>query len=107
MEGDVLLMFSISTRLHLKNILERIATGSEISLQERIYINKFADQNQSVAICLKKASRMQKNQNTTNEIDQLLNDLELGSSDPQSVFKPKVDDLGEWFSGAPSWLARS
>ncbi len=100
-------MLSTSTRLRLKDILRRIALGEEVSLQERVYINKFADQNQTVATCLSRANHLQQKQNTTNGIDHLLCDLGLGSSDPQSTYRPKRDDLGEWFSGAPSWLGRS
>ncbi len=100
-------MFSSSTRLHLKKILERIASGEEISLQERIYVDKFADKNQSVAVCLKRAHLMQQKPKAPNEIEQLMADLGLGSKDPQAIFNPKKDDIGEWFTGAPSWLGRS
>ena len=100
-------MISTSTRLLLKDILQRIATGKEVTLQERIYLGKFADRNQTVANSLRRANRLQQKQELTNGIDHLLNDLDLGSADPQASYKPASDDLGEWFSGAPSWLVRS
>ena len=100
-------MLSTSTRLRLKDILQRISTGKEVSLQERIYLEKFADNNQTIATCLRRANRLQQNKKVTNDIDNLLNDLDLDSSDPQSSYRPKIDDIGEWFTGAPSWLGRS
>ena len=100
-------MLSTSTRLRLKDILQRISIGEEVSLQERIYLEKFADRNQTIATCLRRANRIQQNQEVTNGIDQLLNDLDLSSTDPQSSFRPQIDDIGEWFTGAPSWLGRS
>ena len=100
-------MFSISTRLRLKKILERMSLGEKVSLQERIYLDKYADQNQTVATCLRKAQRSQQQREPSNSVDDLLNSLDLVSADPESAYRPKADDLGEWFSGAPSWLGRS
>ncbi len=100
-------MLSTSNQVRLKDILQRVAKGEEVNLQERIYLGKLADQNPTIETCLRRAKRMQQNQTAIDKIDLLLNDLDLGASDPQSSFKPKIDDLGEWFSGAPSWIARS
>ncbi len=101
-------MLSSSTSNQIKRILERIAAGSEISFQERALVDEFADKNQTVANWLKRARRMQMGSNLQpNQIDHLLNDLDLGSPDPDTNFKPNDDDLGEWFCGAPSWLGRS
>ena len=100
-------MLSTSTRFRLKGILERIAAGEEVSLQERIYVGKFADQNQTVATCLRRAQRAQVKKGNTNELDDLADGLGLVSTDPESIYQPKTDDLGEWFSEAPSWLGRS
>jgi len=100
-------MFSITNRHRLKVILGRIAQGEEITLKERLFVDKFADNNQTVATCLRKARRLQQNKNPNDEIEQLLNCLELIPPDPESQYKKNVDDLGEWFTGAPSWLGRS
>ena len=62
------LMISTSTRLLLKDILQRIATGKEVTLQERIYLGKFADRNQTVANSLRRANRLQQKQELTNPI---------------------------------------
>ena len=83
--------------------------GKQVTLEERIYINKYATKNQNVSTWLRKATRIQRNQPISNQIDidELLNGLDLSSEDPHSAFNPDRDDLGEWFSGAPSWIRRS
>ena len=100
-------MFSIANRHRLKIILGRISEGKEITLKERLFIDKFADQSQTVASCLRKARRLQQRKEPSDEIEQLLNCLELSPNDSESQYKPNIDDLGEWFTGAPSWLGRS
>ena len=100
-------MLNTSTLGQIKDILQRITKGEEVSLQERIYLGELADQNPTIETSLRRAERLQQNQNSTDCIDHLLNELDLVSTDPDSSFKPTVDDLGEWFSGAPSWITRS
>ena len=82
-----------------------MSNGESVSLKERLYLSKYADQNQTVSNCLRRAQLSQ--QKINNNIDKLLNNLDLNPSDPQSIFQDKEDDLGEWFCGAPSWLGRS
>ena len=100
-------MLTTSTRIRIQEILSRIATGNEVSLEERIYINKYASRNQNVSNWLRKASHLQRNKLNPSPIDELINGLDLCSSDPHSTYDPSQDDLGEWFSGAPSWIRRS
>ena len=100
-------MLTTSTRLRIQEILTRIAKGKEVNLNERIYINKYASNNQNVSAWLRKASYLQRNKLIPNATEELLNGLDLCSSDPYSTFDPEQDDLGEWFSGAPSWIRRS
>ncbi len=100
-------MLSTSTRIRIQEILNRIANGNKVNLEERIYINKYASRNQNVSAWLRKASYLQRNNLNSNPIDQLLNGLDLCESDPHSTYNPNQDDIGEWFSGAPSWLRRS
>ena len=45
--------------------------------------------------------------NLINSIDNLINELELGSVEPHSNKISNPEELGRWFSGAPSWVARS
>ena len=100
-------MLTTSTRIRIQEILTRVAKGNKVTLEERIYINKYASRNQNVSEWLRKASHVQRNQNISNPIDELINGLNLSSSDPNSSYNPDHDDLGEWFSGAPSWIRRS
>ena len=100
-------MLTTSSRLRIQEILIRLSQGNKVTLEERIYINKFAEKNQNVATWLRKASRMQRKQILSNPIDELLNGLDLGADEENSTYNPDQDDLGEWFSGAPSWIRRS
>ncbi len=100
-------MLSTSSRLRIQEILTRLSMGNQVSLEERIYINKYATKNQNVSNWLRKASSMQRNKHFDNPIDELLNGLDLSSEEPHSTYNPDQDDLGEWFSGAPAWIRRS
>ena len=100
-------MLTTSARIRIQEILTRIAKGNEVTLEERIYINKYASRNQNVSAWLRKASYLQRNKHNSNPIDELINGLDLCSSDPHSTYNPDQDDIGEWFSGAPSWIRRS
>ena len=100
-------MLSTSARVRIQEILSRIANGSEVTLEERIYLNKYASRNQNVSGWLRTASHLQRNNLDSDPIDKLLNGLDLCSSDPHAAFNKDEDDLGEWFSGAPSWIRRS
>tara|TARA_Y100001968_G_scaffold277887_1_gene272923 strand:- start:1 stop:303 length:303 start_codon:yes stop_codon:yes gene_type:complete len=100
-------MLSTSSRLRIQEILIRLSKGKQVTLEERIYINKYAAKNQNVSSWLSKASRIQRNIPVSNPIDELLNELDLSSDEPNSTYNPEQDDLGEWFSGAPSWIRRS
>tara|TARA_B100000965_G_scaffold170350_1_gene142116 strand:+ start:67 stop:369 length:303 start_codon:yes stop_codon:yes gene_type:complete len=100
-------MLTTSCRLRIQEILTRLSMGKKVTLEERIYINKFATKNQNVYNWLRKATRIQRQEPITNQIDELLNGLDLSSNEPHITFNPDHDDLGEWFSGAPSWIRRS
>tara|TARA_B100000579_G_scaffold430911_1_gene445117 strand:- start:1773 stop:2075 length:303 start_codon:yes stop_codon:yes gene_type:complete len=100
-------MLSTKSRLRIQEILTRISKGNQVTLEERIYINKYATKNQNVAIWLRKATRIQRNQPISDPLSELLNGLDLNSDEPHSTYNPDLDDLGEWFSGAPSWIRRS
>ncbi len=81
--------------------------GNKVTLEERIYINKYATKYQSVSNWLRKASHIQRSQPISNSIDDLLKGLDLIPDEPHSIYNPNHDDLGEWFSGSPSWIRRS
>ena len=100
-------MLTTSSRLRIQEILTRLSKGKQVTLEERIYINKYATKNQNVSSWLRQAARIQRNQTISNPIDELLNGLDLSPDEPNSTYNPDLDDLGEWFSGAPSWIRRS
>ena len=100
-------MLTTTSRLRIQEILTRLSKGKQVTLEERIYINKYALMNQNVSSWLRKASRIQRQEQITNQIDELLNGLNLTSDEPHITYNPDNDDLGEWFSGAPSWIRRS
>ena len=102
-------MLSSSTRLRLQQILDRIGRGELVSLQERIYVQKFADRNRTVADWLRQARRRQQAL-SGDPIDCLMAQLDLGDPEPGPPFRPDQDDpgdLGDWFGQAPDWLRRS
>ena len=92
---------------YIQEVLKRLANGSSVTLEERIYILKAADKDQKVCSWLKRARRLQEGNDTDLYVDKLIKDLDLGSLDSDSLYKPNPDDLGSWFSGAPSWVSRS
>jgi hypothetical protein len=102
-------MLSSSTRLKLQDIVSRIGSGDAVTLGERIYLQKFADRDRTVADWLRQARRRQ--QATTGDgLDRLMAELDLGDSEPGPPFRPDPEDpgdLGDWFGQAPDWLRRS
>jgi hypothetical protein len=100
-------MLTPRTRLKLQEIIERIANGEPVNLQECIYVQKFADRDPSVWSWLRKARRRQLEGVPREGLDRFLAQMDLGEVGPEGAFDPRRDDLGEWFSGAPGWLRRS
>ena len=100
-------MLTTSTQLRLKEILDRISNGQLVTLKERLVLKEFADNDQKIASMLKRAKRHQQHFKPSDEIDNLLGELDLGSADADDTYSPEQDDLADWFSGAPSWLSRS
>ncbi|WP_413326613.1 hypothetical protein [Synechococcus sp. MIT S9503] len=99
-------MLTTSTRLKLQSILRRLAEGSSISLSERVYLQKFADCDRSVSSWLRQARRQQLASGCRSGVDGLLDDLNIGSAEPDQQHRPGADDLGDWFGGAEPWLRR-
>ena len=100
-------MISSKTIRYIKEVLKRLSSGDSVTLEERIYIQKAADEDQKVSSWLKRARRLQDGEESKFSVDKLINDLDLGPLDSDSLYKPNPDDLGNWFTGAPSWVSRS
>jgi hypothetical protein len=99
-------MLTPSTRLKLQDIIGRIASEQTVTLQERIFVQKFADRDATVASWLRRARRQQQPPPVTG-VDQLLHQLDLGDAEPDGGRRHPNDDIGDWFTGAPGWLRRS
>ena len=100
-------MLSAKTIRRVHELLNRISNNQSITIEERLYLQRLADKNQTIASWLHQARNRQQFSEAKSGIDQLLGDLSLGFIDPDETYQPEKDDLGEWFKGAPSWLGRS
>ncbi len=97
-------MLTTSTRLKLQNICGRLAQGQFVSLQERVYLQKFAERDRSVSTWVSRAQRYQR-EGEQHGLDGFMADLDLGRRNPDDPEHPE-DDLGDWFSNASPWLRR-
>ncbi len=100
-------MLTPSTRLRLQDIIGRIADSQPISLNERIYVQKFADRDASVWSWLRRAQRQQRRGEPETDLERFMAQMDLVEPSDPSGFDPRREDLGDWFSGAPSWMKRS
>ena len=66
-----------------------------------------ADSDPSFSNLFKEAKRLQLKHQSQDSIEKLLNQLNLGSTEPTNSYKPGEDNLEDWFLGAPYWLGRS
>ena len=102
------MLLSNEKRLKIKGIIKRIAQDKSITLEERIYVEKFAHHNSTISLWLKKANSFRRN-GVKNDggIDTLLQSLGIDGLDKENHFNPNEDDISDWFGGAPDWLKRS
>ena len=102
------MLLSNQKRLKIYRIIQRIAQDQSISLEERIYVEKFAQHNSTISLWLKKANSFRRNGVKNDDgIDNLLQSLGVDGLDKENHFKPNEDDIADWFGGAPDWLRRS
>ena len=102
------MLLSNQKRLKIHGIIKRIAQDKSISLEERIYVEKFAKHNSTISLWLKKANSYRRNGiKKDNGIDNLLQTLGIDGLDKENHFNTNEDDISDWFSGAPDWLRRS
>ena len=102
------MLLSNQKRLKIQAIIKRIVRDQEISLEERIYVEKFAKHNSTISLWLKKANSLRRNgEKSENGIDKLLQSLGIDALDKENHFNPNEDDISDWFGGAPDWLKRS
>ena len=102
------MLLSNQKRLKIYGIMKRIAQDKSISLEERIYVEKYAQHNSTISLLLKKAQSFRRNGvKNDSGIDNLLQTLGIDGLDKENHFNPNEDDITDWFGGAPDWLRRS
>ena len=102
------MLLSTETRRKIHGILKRISLDQEISLEERIYVEKYAQNNSTISLWLKKANSFRRHgKQSKNGINSLLQSLGIDSLDEERHFNPNKDDISDWFGGSPNWLKRS
>ena len=102
------MLLSKKKRLKIQRIIKRISLDQEILLEERIFVDKFAQHNSSIALWLKKAKNSRRYLKKSDDgINSLLKSLGIDGLDKENHFNPNEDDISDWFSGSPEWLRRS
>ena len=96
------------TRLKTKDIIKRISLDEAVSLDERIYVEKYAKHNSTICTWLKKVNSLRKYGKQNSEgINGLIQNLGLDGLETENHFYTQNDDLANWFSGSPYWVRRS
>ena len=102
------MLLSNQKRLKIQEIIRRISLDKEVSLKERIYVEKYAKHSSIISLWLKKANSIRRHglQNKGG-INGLLQSLGLDGLDKDKHFNPNKDDISDWFGGSPDWIKRS
>ena len=102
------MLLSNQKRLKIQNIIRKISLDKEVSLEERIYVEKYAKHSSLISLWLKKANSFRRNGLKSQEsIDGLLQSLGIDGLDRENHFNPFKDDISDWFGGSPDWIKRS
>ena len=102
------MLLSTQKRLKIQGIISRISLDKEISLEDRIYVEKYAQHNSTISLWLKKANSLRRHGKQRKDgINSLLQSFGVDGLDKENHFNPKKDDLSDWFGGSPDWLRRS
>ena len=102
------MLLSNQKRLKIQSIIQKIAQDKSISLDERIYVEKFAKHNSTISLWLKRANSFRRyGVKNDDGIDKLLQLLGIDGLDKENHFNQNEDDISEWFGGAPDWIRRS
>ena len=102
------MLLSNQKRLKIKDIIKRISLNKEISLNERIYVEKYAQHSSTISLWLKKAKSIRRHgEQNQDGINSLLQSLGIDGLDRENHFNPNKDDISDWFGGSPDWLRRS
>ena len=102
------MLLSNEKRIKIQGIIKRIAQDKSITLEERIYVEKFAHHNSTISLWLKRANSFRRNGiKNDGGVDNLLQSFGIDGLNKENHFNPNEDDISDWFGGAPGWLRRS
>ena len=102
------MLLSNQKRLKIQRIIKRISLDKEVSLTERIYVEKYAKHFSTISLWLKKANSFRRHGvQSEGSINELLQSLGINGLDEENYFNPNKDDISEWFGGSPDWIKRS
>ena len=102
------MLLSNQKRLKIQEIIKRISLDKEVSLKERIYVEKYAKHSSTISLWLKKANSFRRNGvQSQQSINGLLQSLGIDILDEENHFNPNKDDISDWFGGSPDWIKRS
>ena len=95
-------------RLRIQEIIRRISLDKEVSLKERIYVEKYAKHSSVISLWLKKANSIRRHGLLEGDgINDLLQSLGIDGLDQENHFNQNKDDISDWFGGSPDWIKRS
>ena len=102
------MLLSNQKRLKIQEIIRRISLDKEVSLKDRIYVEKYAKHNSIISLWLKKANSIRRHGlQSEDNINGLLLSLGIDGLDRENDFDPNKDDISDWFGGSPDWIKRS
>jgi len=102
------MLLSNQKRLKIQEIVKRISLGKEVSLKDRIYVEKYAKHSSIISLWLKKANSIRRHgRQSEGSINELIQSLGIDGLDGENHFNPNKDDISDWFGGSPDWIKRS
>ena len=101
-------MFYNKNKTKIDILINRITDGSHMSLEERIFLQKEAENDSSIYYSLKKAqSSLRHKDSQPDYINNLLQSINPDTLNIENHFNPKHENIEDWFMGTPKWLRRS
>ena len=102
------MLLNSQKRLKIQDIVRRISLDKEVSLEDRIFVEKYAKHSSTISLWLKKANSIRRHgEQGQGSINSLLQSLGVDCLDKENYFNSDKDDLSDWFGGSPNWVKRS